>query len=388
MAKEKKESRFWFTLIWALMVILVSSSVALWITGYSYVFKTLIFRYPDIDDLEIFHSRMIAEKNSRPWPVSVRYNKSKLPDNTTSTLTTNETVAFVIVQNDSLVHEEYHDHYNSNSLSNSFSVAKSIVGILAGIAAGEGKLSLDDKVGKWIPAFSSAPNDKLTVRDLLMMASGLNWDESYSSLFSKTTEAYYGRDLVHQMERLKVVNEPGTVFEYMSCNTTLLSMVIAKATGKTISDYASEKLWMPLQAEHPAYWSLDHADGQEKSYCCFYSTARDFARVGQLYLDSGKFNGRQLVPVDYVKESLTAHGLPDKTGRKVDYYGYQWWLAERRGHKLFYARGILGQYIVVIPDERMVIVRLGKKRGEKSGDHYSDMLAYVDGALDVFGKKE
>jgi CubicO group peptidase (beta-lactamase class C family) len=388
MVKEHENSRFGIKLIWGLVIILISTTVAIWITGYTYIFKTLIYQYPDINDLEIFQSRIVAEKNGKEWPVSSEYNKLKLPANLSSVLASHQTVAFLIIKNDSIVQEEYNDNYNNNSQSNSFSMAKSIVGILTGIAASEGKFMLDDKAGKFLPFLSRPPSDQLTIRHLLMMGSGLNWNESYNSLFSKTTEAYYGTDLTRQMERLKVIRKPGEEYEYMSCNTVLLAMIISATTGKTISEYASEKLWIPLQAEHPAYWSLDQADGIEKSYCCFYSTARDFARIGKLYLDSGRYNGQQIVPSEYVSQSLTPNGLIDKQKQKVDYYGYHWWITERRGHRIFYARGILGQYIVVIPDERMIIVRLGNKRGEKIGNHYSDFQAYVDGALDMYGKKE
>ena len=172
----------------------------------------------------------------------------------------------------------------------------------------------------------------------------------------------------------------------MSCNTLLLAMILQNVIHKPVSEYISEKIWTPLGAAHPAYWSLDSKNGIEKSYCCFYADARDFARIGELYLDSGRWNGKTIVSENYVKLSLTPNGLPDETGKPVDYYGYQWWLLEHRNHHIFYARGIYGQYIIAVPDLHMVIVRLGKKRGEKLPDnHYSDMISYVDGVLDVFG---
>lgn len=383
MSKGKKESRFWIKLVWGLVIILFSSIVALWITGYSFVFKTLVYTYPDIDDLDTFNSRMVTDKSGRPWPVSTQYNKINPSPELQSVLKEYETVAFLVVRNDSLLYEEYNDGYSTVSQSNSFSVAKSIVSILVGIAGTEGKLNLDDKVGKYIPEFSKTRNSKLTIRHLLMMSSGLNWDESYSSLFSKTTEAYYGSDLKGQMKKLKVVNEPGQLFQYMSCNTEILGMILEEVTGKKLSDYASEKLWVPLHAEQPAFWSLDDADGMEKAYCCFYSSARDFARIGKLYLDSGKVDGRQLVPLDFVKESLTPNRLKDDDGNTVDYYGYHWWLATCNDHPIFYARGILGQYIVMVPDMKLIVVRLGKKRGEKSGNHYQEMMEYVKGAIQM-----
>ncbi|MBL0103098.1 MAG: serine hydrolase [Bacteroidetes bacterium] len=383
-----KKTGFWTKFRWGFAIIVLSSMLAIWITGYSYIYKTLIYTYPDIDDIGLFDDRPIMDTVGVQWPNATSYNKDSLPIETRAKLEETESVAFLIIKNDSVVHEEYWDHYSENQLSNSFSMAKSIVSILVGIASEEGYFSLDDSVGKYLPEFRKGMNAKLKIRHLLYMSSGLDWDEAYNSLFSKTTEAYYGSDLKGQVLKLKVVREPGTKFEYMSCNTVLLSLIINKTTGKTISDFASEKLWKPIMATDQAYWSLDHNGGLEKSYCCFYSCARDFARIGKLYMDSGAWNGHQLVSKDFVKFSLTPNAIPDETKNPVDYYGAHWWLMNHNGHEIFYARGILGQYIISIPDERMIIVRLGKKRGNKTADnHYDDMLQYVDGALKLYSTK-
>src|SRR5213075_418382 len=124
-----------------------------------------------------------------------------------------------------------------------------------------------------------------------------------------------------------------------------------------------EKLWKPLGVEFPGQWSLDYYDGQEKSFCCIYSTARDFARLGQLYLDSGTWHGRQVVSKKWVEESIAPAPLIDEDGTPNKSYGYQWWMMDYKKHHIFYARGLNGQYIVVIPDMRLVMVRLGHKRG-------------------------
>jgi len=371
------------------LIILLLICLVLIITGKGYVFKTLVYTYPDIDDLEIFDKRVVQNSVSSEWPVSANYNKIPLPAETDSQNILNESVAFLVVKNDSIVYEQYWDNYNDQSLSNSFSVSKSVVGILTGIAIKENLLSLEDPVGKYIPAFSTGANSSLKVQHLLSMSSGLNWDESYQSLFSKTTEAYYGSDLTRQVEGLQVVETPGKTFRYMSCNTLMLGMIISKASGQTLSEYASEKLWKPIGASHPAYWSLDHSKGTEKSYCCLYSNARDFARIGKLMLDSGKWNNNQIITTDYFIHSVTANGCVDESGMPVDYYGWQWWLTEVDGKKIIYARGILGQYIIAIPEERIIIVRLGKKRGEKNErNQYNDMVSYTNGVLSSFGSKQ
>ena len=134
-----------------------------------------------------------------------------------------------------------------------------------------------------------------------------------------------------------------------------------KQQAKILSQYSSEKLWQPLGAEQPALWSLDTKNGTEKAYCCFNSNARDFARIGQLMLDSGMWHGKTIIPKTYFKESISPNGILDEQGHKCDYYGYQWWVYPPN-KSIFYARGILGQYIIIIPSKRLVIVRLGKKR--------------------------
>ncbi len=366
--------------------ILLLALLGLWITGNGYILKTLVYNYPGIDDLDIFEKREIRNSSSNDWPVSGNFNKILLPTETNNQNIQNETVAFLVIKNDSIIYEQYWDNYNDHSLSNSFSVSKSIVGVLMGIAVKENLVSVDDPVGKFIPAFANAPNSELKVRHLLSMSSGLNWDESYQSLFSKTTEAYYGTDLSKQVDELKVIETPGKTFSYMSCNTLILGMIISKASGKTLSEYASEKLWKPIGATSAAYWSLDHNTGTEKSYCCFYSNARDFARIGKLMLDSGKWNGNQIIPADYYINSINPVDCTDENGNPVDYYGWQWWLTEIDGKKIIYARGILGQYIIMIPQDKIIIVRLGKKRGEKNErNQYSDMVTYTKGVLNVFG---
>ena len=370
----------------ALAVIISTLIFTIWITGYTYIYKTLIYTYPGIDDINIFDTRIVKDSVPQPWPVSGEYNLIKLNAELQSELIRNETVAFLVIKNDSILFESYYDNYTPGSISNSFSVSKSIVGVLTGIAVKNNLFSLDDDVEKYIPEIKSEPYSKLKISHVLSMSSGLNWNESYSSLFSPTTEAYYGTALENMILDLKVIEEPGKVFRYMSCNTVILSMIIAKTSGLTISEYASRYLWSQIGATQPAYWSLDNINGLEKSYCCFYTTAREFARIGKLYLDNGYYNGSSIVTPEYINESLQPINCKDESGNLVDYYGYHWWLMNHAGNKIFYARGILGQYIIIVPEEKIIIVRLGRLRGAKSNNnHYSDMIIYTDGVLKLFG---
>lgn len=349
----------------------------------NYVYKALYYNLADIDDNKIFEQREIdASPEAQPWPLASNYNKLKLPEDLGRLHRNLESVAFVVVQNDSLLYERYWDGYSDESLSNSFSVAKSIVSMLVGVAIKEGFIeSVEQPVGDFLPEFREGDKARIKIRHLLWMSSGLNWDESYLNPFSVTTESYYGSDLEKVIHRLKAVEEPGKTYSYKSGDTQVLGFLLEAATGKSLSELAEEKLWKPLGAEHKAEWSLDKPAGKEKAYCCFFSNARDFARLGNLYLHNGIWKGDTIVPPAYVQASLTPSGLPKATdGEKVDFYGYSWWLMpDYKGQRVFYARGILGQYIIVIPEKNLVIVRLGKERGEMFDNHPDDVRFLIDG---------
>ncbi|MDQ3102207.1 MAG: serine hydrolase, partial [Bacteroidota bacterium] len=149
----------------------------------------------------------------------------------------------------------------------------------------------------------------------------------------------------------------------------------------------AEKIWGRLGAESEAYWGKDRADGDLKAFCCLYATSRDFARIGQLYLDSGRWNGEAIIPLDYWKNSITPAPLVDH-GKPNERYGYFWWLAEIDGKPIHYARGILGQYVVVIPHEDLVIVRTGMKREEVNREgHPQDVFEWIRIARDMAGSR-
>src|SRR5690606_15902308 len=152
------------------------------------------------------------------------------------------------------------------------------------------------------------------------------------------------------------IENPGERYLYLSGNTQLLAMVIEKATNESLADYVAQKFWQPLGAEHEAFWQTDKKDGIVKAYCCIASNARDFARFGKLYANFGKWNGRQILDSAFVAKSIVAR-FPESPQ-----YGYGWWLFEHNGKKGFYMRGHLGQYTIVIPQENLIIVRLGKGR--------------------------
>jgi len=346
-------------LLFIVVLILVFSAYAL-VSGRTYLFKAVIYNFANIDDYKKFSNNTVVVAAPKPWKISSDYNKIAYPDSLNNLLENLGTVGLLMIKNDSVISERYWDGYSDSALSGSFSMAKSITSLLIGAAIKEGKISsVNDAAGRYLPEFAEGDKAKIKIVDLLTMSSGTDWNESYINPFSVTTEAYYGSDVYKTATGVKAINPPGTIHYYKSGDTQLLGLIVEKATGKTLSEYASEKLWQPLGAEHPALWSTDHEKGNEKAYCCFNSNTRDFARIGKLMLDSGKINGVPVIDSIYYANSIKACGITDTKGKPCDYYGYQWWI-DPEHPEIFYARGILGQYIIMIPSKKMIIVRLGK----------------------------
>ena len=164
-----------------------------------------------------------------------------------------------------------------------------------------------------------------------------------------------------------------------------MAFITEEATGQTLSEYASKKLWKPMGAKHPALWNTDTEGGDEKAFCCINSNARDFARLGKLYMHNGNWNGIQILDSSYVKDATSVADLLDENGNKNVNYGYQFWLAERQGLSIFYARGLLGQYVICIPEKNMIVVRLGRNFGNYLEDgHHDDFYAFIDAALEMY----
>ncbi|XZF13215.1 serine hydrolase domain-containing protein [Chitinophagaceae bacterium MMS25-I14] len=303
------------------------------------------------------------------------------------------TVAFLVIRNDSLLYEKYLDKYDASSIVPSFSMAKSFVSILMGIAIDEGYVhDVHEPITRYLPMLDEKKFGGITIENVLDMESGVAFKESYFNPFGDVAKYYYGRNLKRYVSKLKLKGSPGIAFDYKSVNTQLLAMIIENATGKPLATYMQEKLWSKLGMEYDASWSLDSKKDKEvKAFCCLNARARDFAKLGRLYLHKGNWNGTQIVSEKWVNQSLNFDRV--KNGFM---YSYQWWhspiylpLADSskvnglhtivRGKdqhgkpadilakpgKDFYAQGFLGQYVYVYPEKNIIIVRLGHKEKGK-----------------------
>jgi len=358
-------------------------------TGNAHLYNTLentVFQGrlgPSIAEFEIFSNREVLARNNQPWPISSMANQKEVSPETEVKFEELGTVAFLVIHKDSIIKEQYWEGYSANSKSNSFSMAKSILNIAIGSLIREGKIkSLDDPIALYLPKFDVSKFPELSIRHLLQMSSGINFDENYINPFAYPAKANYGDDLINLTYSYKVTKQPGEQFEYRSGNSQLLSFIIEKASEMSTSQYVSEKIWKKIGAKNDVLWSLDKPEGKEKAFCCFNSNARDFARIGKLFLQQGVWGKDTIVDAEFVKASLSEAPIIDVDNNPCKRYGLHWWLHNHDGREVFYARGILGQYIAVIPDLDLIMVRLGHKRIKPNGvEAPPDLDIYLQEAI-------
>lgn len=375
------------------LLILVLLNLFIIISGKTYLYKGIANTYlkgrsgPAIDESNIFANREIKANNYQAWVNASDYNKKNIPDSLLEQLKNYKTVAYFVAKNDSVKFEEYWEGYTDKSQSNSFSMAKSILGVLTGIAIKEGKIkNVNQKVSDFLPQFKEGKKSEITIKHLLTMSSGMDFDEDYINPLAYPAAAYYGSDLEKLTYKYDAKDEPGKVFKYLSGDSQLLAFVIEKAVGKNVSKYAEEKLWNVIGAKTNALWNLDREDGHEKAFCCFNAAAPDFARIGNLYLHKGNWKGIQLIDTSFINQSIIPADLMEDDGTPNKRYGYKWWMLNYKNHDVFYMRGILGQYVFVIPDLNIVVCRLGHKRDKPKDSKLTpkDIYLYLDIALVMY----
>jgi CubicO group peptidase (beta-lactamase class C family) len=366
--------RFFNILKWPVLIIALLIGVA-YATGNRFLIKGLWAAYlhgntsATIGDARFFDTRTIKAGTAQPWRTSEYFGEWQLTDELRRSLKETRSVAFLMVQGGEVIFEEYWDGYGASSRSNSFSMAKSITTMLTQCAIQDGIIpNWDTKVKDYLPGLKGEFANELTLRHLSTMTAGLDFNEHYTNPFDITAKLYYGPDAEQLMlDRVPVIRKPGE-YEYQSGATQLLGLAVMKATGRPLAEYASEKLWKPLGAEHDAEWHVD-GKGTELAFCCFNTNARDFARFGQMMLQYGRFNGRQILDSSFVAMATQPFAVP--------FYGHGYWVYDDEGTQVFYQRGILGQYIITIPEYDLVVVRLGHVRLGNDDNHSLDFKVII-----------
>jgi len=335
--------------------------------------RFVVYNFANITDHKIFPKNEVA-KGSTTFTFKEGMNQAPFDSLTVTAkgkktrvsfeeyLAQNKTVAFLVIQNDTIKYEKYLAKYDESAIVASFSMAKSVLSMLIGAALEDGLIkSTDEPITNYLPELTKNGFDKVTIEHLLDMSSGIKFNESYVNPFGQAASIYYGTNLRKEVAKMKLIHEPGTHFSYSSGDTQVLGLVLnAALKDQSIAQYLSEKIWQPLGMEYDASWSKDRKkNGVEKTFCCINARARDFAKLGRLYLNKGNWNGQQIITEEWVNKSV----IPDEENGGDGFYENQWWLKEDGSYA---AEGILGQYIFVDPNTNIIIVRLGKNYGKTS----------------------
>ncbi|GAA3425067.1 serine hydrolase [Streptosporangium nondiastaticum] len=296
---------------------------------------------------------------SAPRPLSVRYTFGGKTHTLDDFLARTRTNGFVVLDDQKIVYERY-DGAGRDTRFQSWSVGKSFTSAAVGIALGEGRIhSIGDPVTRYLPELRGSGYDGVSIRDLLRMSSGIEWDERTDVLRTHLA-ALRGRSVGEMAARRVNGWKPGTRFEYTSMNSFVLAWLVSRATGVPYHRYVEKRIWKPAGMASTARITHD-GDGEGLGYCCYHATDRDFARFGLLYMNNGRAHGRQVVPASWVRES-TRPSAPFNPA-----YGLHWWLGEG-GEGDFMAAGLGGQYIYVSPGKRVVIVKSSVSGSRGDGD--------------------
>ena len=385
-----------------IVALLIIISLSLVVTGNAYIFRGLQMTYlkgeatANIDDHVDFDNRTIHAKDTIEWEKDTNFEQVRLTPTLQNALDTDETVAFAIIKDGKLLYESYWQGYDENSHTNSFSMAKTVTTMLYLKAVEEGYIgSIDEPIIKWLPEYAGNKYaQNCTLADLSAMTSGYDWTEDYYFPINPTAESYYGHDLVKQMVNRDFVEECGGRFEYSSGDTQMLGIALSRALephGYTISSYLEEKFWQPLGMQGDAYWSLDGAGKIEKVYCCLNASALDFAKFGQLLLNGGEWQGKQLLSKAHVEFMITPNTQAFAKGQ-AQVYGHSVWTDMDAPIPFYAMLGHLGQRVLILPEENAIIVRLGKQKGLPTpvegfhlepdlGQYVSEVKTILDGLV-------
>lgn len=383
----------WKIIKWIVIIICILILI-LYATGNDYIFRGVKLTYlkgektANIDDYKDFDNNVIMAGAPRVWQQHIYYNQFPLSPKFEKEMNDYGSAAFIVVKDNQLLSEYYFNGYAQNSLTNSFSMAKTFTTMMLGKAIEQGYIKgLDQKITDFLPEFK---NDKFgaecTVGDLSAMTSGYDWDEDYYFPLNPTAKAYYGDDIVKQMLDRKFVAQPGGHFKYQSSDTQLLGIVIQRAiNNKSLAQYFQEEFWQPMGMELDAQWSKDNPKGMEKTYCCFNADARDFAKLGQLLLNDGNWYGKQILDSAFVKKMV----LPNTkafNANEPKIYGYSVWMDYDYKTPFYTMLGHLGQRVIVIPSEKLVVVRTGKTHNDQPNNRPiadGDVYRLVDEAMRI-----
>jgi CubicO group peptidase (beta-lactamase class C family) len=374
------------------LIILIGSSAL-----FSPTYMCRILRHGESDyyDFMIFPERHIA---ASPTPfyylaspagiltvLNVNFNKGGEPlqQPLEEFLSDSDTTALIIVRDDTLVYEGYFNGFERDSINTSFSAVKSIVSLLVGIAIDQGYVTSEkDSVAEYIHELKNSGFEDITIEDLLLMRSLISYREG-PVWFGDDAKTYYMPDLRSlALERTRLNPDYNGSFHYNNYHPLLLGIIIERSTGKTVTAFLEEMLWVRIGTEYPASWSLDSvASGFEKMESGLNYRAIDMAKIGSMLLNNGKWESEIIISSNWLARSIYAPVPLDEDDYRGTFledsdigYQYMWYSkANQRGGLDFFAAGKYGQFLYVSPENNVVIVRNGITEGRV--DDWPQVLA-------------
>jgi len=336
----------------------------------------MVGRYSRMD--ELYPSRRVAKGQAvRPL------KDSREPFNVDAFLDANRNTGLMLVQGDTVLAERYQYDRQPGQRFASASVAKTVLGMLVGIAVHEQKIfSIDDRAEKYVPELRGHPYGETSLRHLLTMSSGVQFDENATPHLMRLSVLQRSEGGVATVLPINQRERPaGTRFHYSNADSQVLGLVLRAATGKPVAEYLSEKIWQPMGAEADASWLVDKG-GYEVAFCCLNATLRDYARLGMLLASYGSYDGRQIIPEAWVRASTRAEAPHLQPGRATRFngYGYQTWLVQERAQR-FAALGAFGQAIFVSPEDKIVMVHTAVHRSIRDTEARGAQFKLWDYAL-------
>jgi len=286
-----------------------------------------------------------------------------------------ETTSLIVAQGERILFESYYQGYDDTSQATSWSVAKSFVSALVGIALDEGSIgSIDDPISDYVPRLIGSGYEGVPIVDVLTMSSGVAFDEHYEDPNADVNMIFvqmmgFERPIDDYIASLEREREPGVYNEYVSSDTHALAMLLEAVTDTPLPELVQTRLWEPLGMESDAFWSTDR-HGQAIGFCCLNAVPRDYLRFGALYANEGQRDGQQIVPRQWVIDSVNPTAPHLQPGDNPDSfwtfgYGYQWWIPEEQQGEAV-AIGVWGQYVYVDPERDVVIVKTS------TDDHFDE----------------
>ena len=307
---------------------------------------------------DIFPTRLIRKSKN---PYSLTYEPRSLDDlkykykgkkySLEDYIQAFKVAGLIVIRDGKILHESYNFGNNEESKWVSFSVTKSVTSMLLGAAMKDGFInSVNDPIVSYLPQLKNSHYDRVSIKQILHMSSGVDWNEDYNDPSSDVSiaSAYNSLKLYNYLRTLGTSSEPGAKFNYNTAETNLIGGLVRSATSYNLSNYLEQKIWQPFGMEFDAYWVLDYDHKEELGGCCINATLRDYARIGIFAMNNGILeNGINVLPREWMQQSTSP-------SPNLEYYGYQWWL-DGSNYNSFYADGIFGQFIWIDPDSKTVV---------------------------------